>query len=61
VTTNTTAFDASTAPDTEPAGTYTVQFVNGGPKIAATTATLSFTDDAATSCPASPQVGHVVG
>ncbi|HEX3592986.1 MAG TPA: hypothetical protein VHV74_25450 [Pseudonocardiaceae bacterium] len=61
VTTNTRAFDASTAPATEPAGTYTVQFVNGGTKIAATTATLSFTDDAGTSCPASPLVGHVAG
>lgn len=61
LTTNTTAFDADTAPTVEPAALYTAQFVNSGTgALAATTGTLSWTDDPATACPASPLVGHVV-
>ncbi|HEX5117630.1 MAG TPA: hypothetical protein VFW65_20745, partial [Pseudonocardiaceae bacterium] len=59
VTSNTTTFDVSTAPATEPAGTYTAQFFNGSNSFAATTATLTYENTGTAACPASPLVGHV--
>ncbi len=55
---NTTTFDITTAPSTEPAGTYTIQFFNGSRALAATTATLAWNNDAVTRCPVSPLVGN---
>jgi hypothetical protein len=59
VTSNSTTFDVSTAPTSEIAQTYTAQFFNGGPSLAATTASINYNNDALTACPASPLVGHV--
>jgi hypothetical protein len=49
-----TTLSLSTAPASQPAGTYTAQFLNGGPAFPASTATLSYNNDAATACPAPP-------
>jgi hypothetical protein len=57
---NSQDFSVTTAPTTEPAGTYTAEFYNGGPGFGATTATISYSDDAGTTCPASPVTGHVI-
>ncbi|MDT7704652.1 MAG: hypothetical protein QOG20_259 [Pseudonocardiales bacterium] len=59
---NTTAgrFSISTAPNTQPAGTYTVQFFNSSKAFAATTGTLSFLNDGPTACVPSPVTGHVI-
>ncbi len=59
VTSNSTTFDVSTAPTSEIAQTYTVQFFNGGPSLAATTASINYNNDVLTACPASPLVGHI--
>jgi hypothetical protein len=59
VTTNSSTFDVTTAPAPEPAGTYTVQFLNTASALPATNATITYVNDAATPCPASPLVGHV--
>jgi hypothetical protein len=50
-TANTANFAISTAPTSQPAGTYTVQFFNGASSIAATAGTISYVNDAATACP----------
>ncbi|HEY1573151.1 MAG TPA: hypothetical protein VGG05_17545 [Pseudonocardiaceae bacterium] len=60
VSSNTTSFSISTAPTTETAGTYTVQFFNASNSFGATTATVNYTNDAATQCAASPLVGHII-
>ena len=44
----------------QPAGTYTVQFFNGSRSFAATTGTISFTNDAASPCPASPAASNIM-
>jgi hypothetical protein len=59
VTSNTASFQVSTAPTTEPAGTYAVQFFNAGKTLTASTATITYNNDAGSPCPASPLVGHV--
>ncbi|HEX5407048.1 MAG TPA: hypothetical protein VFX16_32635 [Pseudonocardiaceae bacterium] len=59
-TTTTAAFAITTAPTSEAAGTYTVQFFNAGKTLAASHATITYSNDAGSPCPASPLVGHVV-
>jgi hypothetical protein len=44
----------------QPAGTYTVQFFNGSRSFAATTGSISFTNDAASPCPASPAASNIL-
>ncbi len=56
----TTSFSITTAPTVKTAGTYTVQFFNGSSTFAATTGTVTYTNDAATACPASPTPLHVL-
>jgi hypothetical protein len=60
VTSNTATFNASTAPTSQPAGTYTAQFFNGSNGFGATTGTLSYINDGASPCPASPATVHVI-
>jgi hypothetical protein len=60
VTSNTTSFSVNTAPTVEKAGTYTVQFFNGGSSFAGTTATLTYVNDGASACPASPTAAHIL-
>jgi hypothetical protein len=59
---NTTAskFSISTAPNSQPAGTYTVQFFNASRSFAATTGTLTYVNDGATPCPATPTNLHQI-
>ena len=59
VTSNSNTFDVSTAPTSEAAGTYTVQFFNASNAIATTNATITYVNTGAAACPASPLVGHV--
>ena len=49
-TSNTAAFSISAAPTTEAAGTYTVQFFNGGSAMGATTGTITYKNDLASAC-----------
>ena len=56
----TTSFSITTAPTVKTAGTYTVQFFNGSKTFAATTGTVTYGNDAATACPASPTTLHVL-
>jgi hypothetical protein len=56
----TTSFSITTAPTVKTAGTYTVQFFNGSKTFAATTGTVTYGNDAATACPASPTSLHVL-
>lgn len=49
-TSNTTSFSISTAPTTEAAGTYTVQFFNGGSAMGTTTGTITYKNDPASAC-----------
>ena len=56
----TTNFSISTAPTVKTAGTYTAQFFNGSSTFAATTGTVTYTNDAGTACPASPTSLHVL-
>jgi len=60
VTSNTTTFNASTAPTSEAAGTYTAQFFNGSKAFGATTGTLVYNNDGASACPANPVTAHVI-
>jgi hypothetical protein len=57
---NTTNFNISTTPSTQTAGTYTVQFFNGGKAMAATQGTVTYTNDSGTGCPASPTNLHAL-
>jgi hypothetical protein len=57
-TSNTASFSISSA--NQPAGTYTVQFFNGSNAFAGTTGTISFVNDAATPCPASPATSNIL-
>jgi hypothetical protein len=59
-TSNTATFNITTAPTAKAAGTYTVQFFNAASSIAATTGTISYTNDGATACPTSPLVGNII-
>jgi hypothetical protein len=56
----TTNLNISTAPSTQTAGTYTVQFVNAGKAIPATQGTITYTNDSGTGCPASPTNLHAL-
>ena len=47
----TTSLSITTAPTVKTAGTYTVQFFNGGSSFAASTGTISYVNDPATACP----------
>jgi hypothetical protein len=60
VTSNTATFSASTAPTSQAAGTYTTQFFNASSSFGATTGTITYTNDGASPCPASPVTGHVI-
>jgi hypothetical protein len=60
VTSNTASFSITTAPTSQAAGTYTVQFFNGSNSFGATTGTLTYTNDAGTPCASSPVTGHIV-
>ncbi len=55
-----TSYSISTAPNTQPAGTYTVQLFNGSTSFGATTATVTYVNDAATVCPATPTGLHIL-
>ena len=59
-TSNTASFSIATAPVEVAAGTYTVQLFNASNTFAATTATLTYGNDVATGCPASPATLDVV-
>jgi hypothetical protein len=59
-TSNTASFSISTAPTSEPAGTYTLQFFNASNTFAATTGTLQYVNDNATACPTSPTSLHTL-
>lgn len=59
-TTTSATFDVTTSPINEAPGAYTVQFLNGSSSFGATTATLTYTNDAVTACPTSPLTGNVV-
>ncbi|MCU1655784.1 MAG: hypothetical protein JWO57_440 [Pseudonocardiales bacterium] len=54
------SFSISTAPTSQPAGTYTVQMFNGSKALGASTATLTYVNDAASACPASPTAAHIL-
>ena len=60
VASNTAALAISTAPTAKAAGTYTVQFFNGGSSIAASTGTVNYVNDVGSPCGASPLVGHII-
>ncbi|MEA2253476.1 MAG: hypothetical protein QOG70_3718 [Solirubrobacteraceae bacterium] len=51
VTSNTRSFSISTAPNSQPLGTYTVQFFNAGSTFGSSTGTISYVNDGATACP----------
>jgi hypothetical protein len=53
------SFTITTAPTIEPAGTYTVQMVNSK-TFGVSTATLSYVNDGATACPATPTGLHIL-
>jgi len=53
---NTANFSISTAPTSETAGTYTLQFFNGAGSLPATTGTINYANGT-TACPASPAAG----
>ncbi len=59
VTSNTASFSITTAPAQQAAGTYTLQFFNGGSAIGATTATVGFVNGA-TACGASPTAANTI-
>jgi hypothetical protein len=59
-TSNTASFSITTAPNSQPAGTYTVQFFNGSNSFGATTGTITYNNDGATACPANPVTAHVI-
>jgi len=60
VTSNTTDFSVTTAPNLQNAGTYTMQVFNASNAFGATTLKLNYVNDAATACPASPVTGHII-
>ena len=60
VTSNTASFSITTAPTSQAAGTYTVQFFNGSNSFGATTGTITYNNDGATPCPASPVTAHIL-
>ncbi|HEY3750450.1 MAG TPA: hypothetical protein VGL80_14720 [Pseudonocardiaceae bacterium] len=60
VSSNTAALAISTAPTAKAAGTYTVQFFNGGGAITASTGTVDYVNDVGSPCGTSPLVGHVI-
>jgi hypothetical protein len=53
-------FSISTAPTSQPAGTYTVQMFNSGSTFGASTTTLSYVNDGASPCAASPTSLHIL-
>jgi hypothetical protein len=57
-TSNTQNFTVSVA--NQAAGTYTVQFFNGSNVFAATTGTLTYTNDSASACPVSPTSQNIL-
>jgi hypothetical protein len=59
-TSNTANFSITTAPNSQPAGTYTVQFFNGSNAFGATTGTITYTNDGTSACPANPVTAHVI-
>ncbi len=54
------SFSISTAPTAEAAGTYTVQMFNSSKAFGATTATVTFDNDGATTCPTTPTSAHII-
>jgi hypothetical protein len=60
VSSNSTKFAVTTAPNAQQAGTYAAQFYNGGKSFGATTAEITYQTSVGTVCPASPLTGHVV-
>ena len=50
VSSNTSSFSITTAPNSQPAGTYTVQFFNAGSSFGASTGTISYVNDPGTAC-----------
>jgi hypothetical protein len=60
-TSNTTSLSVTTAPNSQPAGTYTMQVFNGSNAFGATTLTLNYVNDGPTACPTSPVTGHIIG
>jgi hypothetical protein len=54
------SFSISTAPTAEAAGTYTLQMFNASKSFGATTATVTFDNDANTACPTTPTAAHLI-
>jgi hypothetical protein len=54
------SFSISTAPTAEAAGTYTLQMFNASKSFGATTATVTFDNDANTACPTTPTSAHII-
>ena len=50
MTSNTANFSITTAPTTESAGTYTVQFFNAGSSMGATTGSITYRNDPGSAC-----------